>query len=187
MVVEPVKTVRGRFIVVGLLLIAAALVWRAWVFRDVEPVPERRAADATGAGLRPITLWFASPDGENLVMEPRQLPEEYSLHARVAVVVAALAQGPREGGTRTLPEGTQVLHAYLDDSGLLTLDLSRAFRQGFPGGARAEEMTLASLVRTIAANVPEVRRIRIVCAGAAVPSLGGHFPLDQPLDLDEWP
>jgi hypothetical protein len=75
----------------------------------------------------------------------------------------------------------------VDDAGLLTLDLSRPFRQGFHGGARAEEMTLGSLVRTLAANVPEVRRIRIVCAGVALPTLGGHFPLDQPLDPDEWP
>jgi len=26
-----------------------------------------------------------------------------------------------------------------------------------------------------------------VCAGVALPTLGGHFPLDQPLDPDEWP
>src|SRR5207249_3755858 len=88
------------------------------------------------------------------------------------------------GGLRALAAGTALLHAYLDEAGLLTLDLSRPFRQGFEGGARAEELTLASLVRTLGAGVPEARRVRIVCAGVALQTLGGHFPLDQPLDFD---
>ena len=39
----------------------------------------------------------------------------------------------------------------------------------------------------VAANVPEAKRIRIVCGGAAISTLGGHFPLDRPLDPDDWP
>jgi len=38
-----------------------------------------------------------------------------------------------------------------------------------------------------ATGVPEAKRIRIVCAGVALPTLGGHFPLDQPLDPEDWP
>ena len=181
------KRIRLRFIVVGLVLVAAALVWRAWTARPVVELPELVTSDSTGVGLRAVTLWFGSAGGDSLVAEPREMPEQAGLHERVAAIVAALEQGPRAGGTRTLPEGTQLLHAYVDEAGLLTLDLSRPFRQGFHGGARAEEMTLGSLVRTLATNVPEARRIRIVCAGVAVPTLGGHFPLDQPLAPEEWP
>ena len=104
-----------------------------------------------------------------------------------AALVAALAQGPRGDAARTLPEGTSLLHAYLDETGLLTLDLSPAFRQGFQGGARVEELIVGSLVHTVSANVPEAKRIRIVCGGAAFSSLGGHFLLDRPLDPDDWP
>lgn len=181
------KLPRRRFIVVGLALIAAVLLWRSRTSRaPVEP-PEPAASDSAGTGLKAVTLWFGSPGGDSLVAEPREMPETSGLHARVGALVAALEQGPREGGTRTLPEGTMLLHAYLDEAGLLTLDLSLPFRQGFHGGARAEEMTLGSLVRTLASNLPEIKRIRIVCAGVALPTLGGHFPLDQPLEIDEWP
>jgi hypothetical protein len=86
-----------------------------------------------------------------------------------------------------LPPGTAVLHAYLDDSGLLTVDLSLAFVQGFRGGSRSEWLAVASLVRTLGDNLPEVRRVRIVAGGAAVATLGGHVPLDRPLDPSEWP
>jgi hypothetical protein len=174
-------------IAVGLVLIGAALLARPWLERRGEPVPPPPAPDSTQARVRSVTLWFASAEGDSLVAEPRDVLEETELHARLAALVTALEQGPRGAGARTLPPGTALLHAYLDDAGLLTLDLSPPFRQGFLGGARVEELVLGSLVRTVSANTPEVKRIRIVCGGAAFSSLGGHFPLDRPLDPDDWP
>lgn len=176
---------------VRLLLLLAALVAVALVARAVWLRPSDNAAtaaaDSTGVGMRSAMLWFASADGDSLVAEPRELPEAGTLHARVAACIAALEQGPRLGGVRTLPAGTRLLHAYLDESGLLTLDLSRDLRQGFRGGARAEELAIGSLVRTVSAGVPEGRRLRIVCAGSPLASLGGHIPLDRPLDPADWP
>lgn len=178
---------RRWLIIVGAALIALALAWRAWLANAPEPVAPETRSDSTGVGMRAVTLWFASPEGDSLVAEVREQPERSELHARVALLVAALAEGPREGGVRTLPEGTQLLHVYLDEAGLLTLDLSRPFRQGFRGGARAEELALGSLVRTVSAGVPEAKLLRIACVGAPLTSLGGHFPLDQPLDPADWP
>jgi spore germination protein GerM len=173
--------------VLGLVLIALALFARQWFDRRQEPEPLPVAPDSAETSVRSVALWFASPEGDSLVLEPRDLAEPADFHARLAALVAALEQGPRGDAARTLPQGTELLHAYLDEAGILTLDLSLTFRQGFQGGARAEELTVASLVRTVSANVPEARRIRIVCGGAAFSSLGGHFPLDRPLDPDDWP
>lgn len=180
------KRVRLRFIFIGVALVAAALAWRSWTSRPQAVMPEPVASDSTGTGLRAVTLWFGSADGDSLVAEHREMAEESALHGRVSALVSALEAGPHQRGVQTLPEGTMLLHAYLDEAGLLTLDLSRPFRQGFRGGARAEELALGSLVRTLSAEVPEAKRIRIVCAGQPLPTLGGHFPLDQPLDPVEW-
>jgi hypothetical protein len=68
----------------------------------------------------------------------------------------------------------------------MTLDLSRAFQQGFRGGSTAEYLAIASLVRTVSANVPGVERILITCGGAPMSTLGGHIALDRPLDVTEW-
>ena len=178
---------RRGLIALGLVLIALALFARQWFDGRHEPEPLPVAPDSAETSVRSVALWFASADGDSLVMEPRDLPEQGELHARLAALVAALEQGPRGDGARTLPQGTQLLHAYLDETGLLTLDLSPAFRQGFQGGARSEELVVGSLVRTVSANMPDAKRIRIVCGGAAFSSLGGHFPLDRPLDPDDWP
>ena len=179
-----------RFFPLALLavvLLTAALGVRAWLARRAEPEPVPAAADTTSASVRTVTLWFASLDADSLVSEAREVPEQGELHARLAALVSELAAGPGERALPTLPPGTTLLHAYLNDAGLLTLDLSRPFRQGFTGGARAEELVLGSLVRTVSSNVAEAKRIRIVCAGAPLATLGGHFPLDQPLDPQDWP
>jgi len=176
-----------RLVVLGVAAIGLALAARAWFDHAAREASAPVFVDSTGTSLRAAALWFASPDGDSLAGETRELAEVNELHARLAALVAALAQGPRQGGVPTLPEGTELLHAYFEEGGLLTLDLSLPFRQGFRGGPRAEEMAIGSLVRTLAANVPEARRIRLVCGGAPLPSLGGHFPLDQPLDPEDWP
>ena len=46
---------------------------------------------------------------------------------------------------------------------------------------------MATLVRTLADNLPEVQRVLIVCDGMPLASLGGHLPLDRPLDVADWP
>jgi hypothetical protein len=119
--------------------------------------------------------------------ESRDLHELGTLHERVSALVAELDRGPRGGSVAALPTGTSVLHVYLDDRGLMTLDLSRAFVKGFRGGSGAEYLAVASLVRTIGANLPEVKRLLLVCGGDPLPTLGGHLPLDRPIDISDWP
>jgi spore germination protein GerM len=165
------------------------LAWVGWTFviaphRAAAPAT---AADSSGTGYRAVRLFFASASGERLVSESRELPESATLHERVAALVGELDRGPTGPGVAALPPGTSLLHVYLDDEGLMTIDLSRAFQQGFRGGAGAEYLAVASLVRTLAANVPEVKRVLIVCGGEPIATLGGHLPLDRPLDVSEMP
>ncbi len=170
------------------VLVVGALAWfaRHWIRRGHVP-PVGVAADSSAAGVRAVRLYFASPTGDSLVVEPRELLEAASLHDRVARLLAELDRGPRGAGTAALPAGTAALHVFLDDRGVLTLDLTRAFQQGFRGGSSAEYLAVASLVRTLGANLPEVKRVLIVCGGKPLATLGGHLPLDQPLDVKEWP
>lgn len=153
--------------------------------------PARRAAlaapDTAAAGVRAVRLYFGAPGGGELVRELRELPESQGLHARVAGLIAALDEGPTAGGVRVLAPGTAVIHVFLDEQGLLTLDLSRAFVQGFRGGSAAEWAAVASLVRTLGENLPEVRRVQIACGGSSLRTLGGHVALDRPLDVSDWP
>jgi hypothetical protein len=175
-----------RLLAFAVLVAIAAVAWFGW--REARRRAETAAIaaatpDTTETGMRAVTLWFASADGDSLVAEGRELPEQEGLHDRVAALVAALDQGPVKRGVAVLPAGTSVLHAYLDDRGLLTLDLSRAFQQGFRGGSRAEDLAVEAIVRTLGDNLPEVRRVLFTCGGAPLASLGGHVPLDRPVGV----
>ena len=163
----------------------ALALWRAWAVRE-RPAPPEAAPDTTQAGVRSATLWFADPQGDSLVSEPRPLVEVEGLHERIAALVEALERGSNRQALEPLPPGTEVLHAYLDDQGLLVLDLSSPFQQGFHGGSRAEALAVGALVRTVASNVPGVQRVLLTCGGVPIASLGGHVPLDRPLDVRDW-
>ncbi len=174
--------------IVVIVLAVAALGWFAWNWTQRRIAsPAGVAADSAAAGVRSARLYFAAASGDSLVAEPRELLEAASLHDRVAGLVAELDRGPRGAGVAALPAGTAALHVFLDERGLLTLDLSRAFQRGFRGGSGAEYLAIASLVRTLGANLPEVKRILIICGGRPIATLGGHLPLDQPLDVNDWP
>lgn len=176
-------------VVVGLLLIAV-LAWLVWLWKAPSaphPVAAVTGPDSARAGLRASRLYFAAPDGDSLVSEPRELPEVAELHERVATLVRELDRGPTAGAVAALPAGTGLLQVFLDDRGLMTVNLSGAFRKNFRGGAGAEYMAIASLVRTLGANVTGVKRVLVLCAGAPLATLGGHLPLDRPLEVTDFP
>ena len=176
-----------RLLVVALILAALALIAVRWTGRRKPPPPPPVAADTSGAGFRAVQLYFASPGGDSLVGETREMIEPATLHERVAALVRELDRGPSRGGVAVLPAGTSVRFAYLDAGGLLTVDLSRSFVQEFRGGAGAEYLAVASLVRTLAANLAGVKRVLLVSGGEPLATLGGHLPLDRPINPSEMP
>ena len=183
------RGVRARWLVLGGLILAV-LAWATWRWSlrsGGVTVVDPAASDTAGAGFRSARIWFVARAGDSLVSEPREMIEQSGLHERVASLLDELTRAPTGGGLALLPAGTSLRHAYLDERGLLTLDLSGAFRSGFRGGAGAEELAVATLMRTLGDNLPEVKRVMIVCEGAPLASLGGHLPLDRPLELADWP
>ena len=171
-------------------LVIAVLAWVAWRFA-VAPrragIGEGARPDTVSAGLKAARLYFAAPSGDSLVSEAREMMETQGLHERVAALVGELDRGPTSSGVATLPAGTSVLHVYLDDRGLMTLDLSRAFQKGFHLGSSAEYLAVTSLVRTLGANLTEVKSVLITCGGAPIATLGGHLALERPIEVSALP
>ena len=174
-------------VIVGTVLIAV-LAWLAWRW-TASPIALQPVApvDTLAAGYKAARLFFAAPSGDSLVDETREMVETPNVHDRVKALVAELDRGPTGRGVAALPPGTSVIHAYLDDRGLLVLDLSRAFQTGFRGGSSAEYLAVSSLIRTIGANVDEVRRVQLICGGAPLATLAGHLSLDRPIEMSELP
>src|ERR1044071_9957947 len=177
---------RRVFLFALLIALLAFITWRATRGPETLAVGPARP-DSLTTGFKSARLYFASSSGESLMVETREQLETQNLHDRVAMMVDELEQGPKVRGLRTVPRGTAVLHVYIDDRGLLTIDLSAPFRDGFRGGSSAEYLAIGSLIRTLAANLPEVKRVMLVCGAQPMPTLAGHLPFDRPIDVADLP
>jgi spore germination protein GerM len=153
----------------------------------VEETARPRGAEgpASEAGRRiSVRLYFEAPDREGLLPEEREVAFSGDLPRQLRTVVEELAKGSTTGLVATLPAGTRVLEVFVQARGVAWVDLSSEATSNFPGGSRAEMLTVYSVVNTIVTNFPAVSRVRVVVNDQAVTSLGGHVDLSRPLPPD---
>ena len=64
-----------------------------------------------------------------------------------------------------LPPGSDVRSVYLVDPGLAVIDVNAAFADGHRSGVLSEELTVASLIQTLSANIPGILKVKILVEG----------------------
>ncbi len=171
-------------------LILAGGAWLLFWPRAIEPpeVMPTLAGEPGAAVTASIMLFFGDRDGRSIVTEQRLLPAQGPLETRLGLVVAALIDGPESPEmVRCLPPETRLRRVFHDDeSGTLFLDFDPALVTRHPGGSAAEWATLATLVRTIGSNFPEIARLQIMVDGDPLETLAGHFDTSRPLEVAAW-
>ena len=174
--------------VVLLLALGGGAALLYWYFSGREaPEPVSASGElALPRGTRSVTLFFASPSGDSLVAEQRQVLESDRVTETVRTLVDELVRGPTAGGRPVFPSGVQAQHVFLDESGDLYIDFSPELLRRFHGGSTEEYLLLASLVRTVSLQLPTVDGVTITVNGQPVSTLGGHFSLEAPLATSEW-
>ncbi len=84
-----------------------------------------------------------------------------------------------------LPSAVAEVHdVYLVDPGLAVIDLNSAFADGHRSGILVEELTIASLARTLSANIPGINRIKILVEGKSRDTLAGHADISGFYDVE---
>jgi hypothetical protein len=92
-------------------------------------------------------------------------------------LLTALVAGPSEPAKRTLPAGTSLLEFYLLPEGTAVADFSSALSTQLPSGIQSEQMAVESIADTLAANIPNLRRLKILIDGQEAKTLAGHIDL----------
>jgi hypothetical protein len=82
-----------------------------------------------------------------------------------------------------LGAGAEVRDVYLVDPGLAVIDTNTAFADGHRSGILVEELTVASLVQTLSANIPGITRVKILVDGKPRDTLAGHADLSDFYDV----
>jgi hypothetical protein len=144
--------------------------------------------EAPVTGTRRIVLYFADSDARSLVTERREVPFGDTLEESVESTLRALLAGPEDrGGVPVLPAEVRLEQTYFaDESATLYLDFSPALVTQHPGGSAAEYHTIRALVRTVAANFPDVAQVQILVDGQPIDTLAGHYDQSKPIAVSDW-
>jgi len=94
-------------------------------------------------------------------------------------VLNTLLAGPVSSDLRTLPPDAALLAFYLLPDGTAVADFSEALATSTPSGIQSEQLAVDSIARTLEANVPQVKRLKILIHGQEVDTLAGHLDLTQ--------
>ena len=182
---------RHFFIALSVLLAAVlAMSIYAWRMRGraaATPIPSVDAgpviAPVAGATER-VTLFVAYDDIGILRAQSAQIPmpsvrqqrAEELLRALIALYVDKFSPHP-------LPPGSDIRSVYLVDPGLAVIDVNAAFADGHRSGVLAEELTVASLIQTLSANIPGILKVKILVEGKQRDTLAGHVDLSNFFDV----
>ena len=142
---------------------------------DTQPV----APPVSGPTER-VTLYVAYDDpgilrakGADIPLpEARQQRAEELLRALLGIYLSKNSPHP-------LAPGAEVRAVYLVTPGIVIIDLNSAFANGHRSGVLEEELTVTSLIQTLAANIPGVLRVKILVDGQDRETLAGHADLSD--------
>ena len=130
-------------------------------------------------------FWSADPDDSSLAPVAVELPLSNDPVLRAKQVLNTLLAGPVDAELRTLPSDAELLAFYLLPDGTGIADFSESLPTSTPSGIQSEQLAVDSIVRTLEANVPQVRRLKILIHGQEVDTLAGHVDLMEPFVVND--
>jgi hypothetical protein len=124
-------------------------------------------------------FWASGADDGTVSPVTVELPLSNEPVLRAKQVLNTLLAGPVDTELRTVPPDAALLAFYLLPDGTAIADFSEALGTSTPSGIQSEQMAVDSIARTLEANVPKVRRLKILIHGQEVETLAGHLDLSQ--------
>lgn len=125
-----------------------------------------------------IQLLVAYDDDQALRWRPADvyLPADRGLRAK-ETLRSVLAQYQQNPSPHPLARGADIKDVYFVNADTLIIDTTPEFADGHPSGVLLEEMTLTSLLETLAANVPGINKVKFLVDGKERETLAGHADL----------
>ena len=174
------------------LLLAGVLAGGIYMNRLKQREDLREQVRASGAPLAPpvagpeenVQLMIAYDDDGVLKTERTKLALSHEPGARAKQVLRQLlSEYSQKPSPHPLAEGAGVKDVFMLADGLCVVDLNASFAEGHRSGVMVEEMTIASMVESLAMNVPEIRRVKFLVEGKERETLAGHADLGTTYDV----
>jgi Sporulation and spore germination len=134
-----------------------------------------------------VTLYVADDDGGFLRAQSARIPLPAGRQERAEELLRALLNiYLGKSSPHLLGAGSEIRNVYLVDPGLAVIDLNAPFADGHRSGILVEELTIASLVETLSANIPGITRAKILVDGKERDTLAGHLDLTGFYDVSAF-
>src|ERR1700759_1610420 len=156
--------------------------------KDVTTVSEEQArreltqpspTNPNGPVAKAKVYWSAGARDGCLMPVSIALPLAMEPAPRGKQVLNTLLAGPIDAELRTLPPDAVLLAFYMLPDGTAVADFSEAMATSTPSGIQSEQMAVDSIAKTLEANVPQVRWLKILIHGQEVDTLAGHLDLTR--------
>jgi hypothetical protein len=138
---------------------------------------------ASGA-TETVTLYVADDAAGTLRARSAQIPLPGGRQQRAEELLRALLRIYQQpGAPHPLAPAADIRAIYLVDPGAAVIDLNAAFADQHRSGILSEQLTVNSLVETLAVNVPGIQRVNILVEGKIRDTLAGHADLSDAFDV----
>jgi hypothetical protein len=131
----------------------------------------------TDAKVKARISWASAQNHASLDPVEIELPLSADPIQRARQLIDQLIQSPPSAAQRTLPADAALLAFYLLPDGTAIADFSDSLSTGTPSGILSEQLAVNSITQTLAASVPQIRRLKILLHGQEADTLAGHLDL----------
>ena len=146
------------------------------------PATAPEATDDPSLPKATITLYFPSSTEDGLVAETREIVDTARPAERGTQVLVELLAGPRTtDALAAVPEGTTLRQLWIGKTGIAWADFSEELSKGLAGGSDEELLAVYAIVDSLAANVPQIKRVGLLVNGRERDTLAGHVDIRRPL------
>jgi sporulation and spore germination protein len=175
--------------VIVLLFASLGMALYAWrmqkhALATVPPAYSGSVAPPSSGATEQATLFVADDNSGELQPQQTSIPLPEDRQQRAEELVRALLNiYLGKNSSHPIAPGSDVRDAYLVDPGVAVIDMNSAFADGHRSGILVEDLTVASIVETVAQNIPGILRVKILVNGQERGTLAGHADLSILYDV----
>lgn len=176
-------------ILFALMIALAFYVWKLRGREEVSPRPTAGTSHLEPPTVGPtetVTIWVAHDDPGTLRPQSASIPLTSGRQERAEALLRSLLDiYTGKGSPHPLSAGAEIRAVYLVEPGTAIIDVNGVLASGQTSGILAEDLTVASLMETLAANTPGLLRIKILIDGKEANTLAGHTDISSFYDVTQ--
>lgn len=155
------------------------------LFDSVYPPVAGKGGQDRSREKQQVTLYFSDTNERFLIPEKRYIPRDGTQEGRAKEIIKALVDGSKTGLVNTFPLKTDIISVRIESDQTARVNFGQNLAANHPGGSASEMATVYSLTNSLIANIPEIKKVRILIEGKEQGALKGHIDIREPFSFNK--